>query len=263
MEAVGVVLAEEARDELAAAGDAHLLEHGLDVVADGVRRQEQLRGDLARRAASRIAPSTSRSRARERVGLDDDRGDLGALGGLDHDGDGAVWARRTGRGPKRGGRPTGRARSRSRSRAGTRSRPSAMARARETSAIRGVGASSTPLLQARAASEVNWASLGAVDEVGPQIAQPAQRFAVGGDRAALVVDHEQSRRRRLAEPRARRADLACARRGRPDRRSRARSRGLPRRRARARCRGRDRRRPTCGGRSGARRAARRRNPADA
>ena len=40
VEAVGVVLPEEACDELAPAGDAHLLEHRLDVVAHGVRRQK-------------------------------------------------------------------------------------------------------------------------------------------------------------------------------------------------------------------------------
>src|SRR5215212_11374771 len=42
-----VVLGEHAVHQLAAAGDADLLEGRLDVVADGVRRQVQLGGDLA------------------------------------------------------------------------------------------------------------------------------------------------------------------------------------------------------------------------
>jgi hypothetical protein len=53
VQAVGVVLPEEPRDELPAARDTHLFEHGLDVIAHRVGRQEELGGDLSGRATSR------------------------------------------------------------------------------------------------------------------------------------------------------------------------------------------------------------------
>jgi len=56
------VLGEDPVHELAAAGDADLLEECLDVVADGVRREVQLGGDLGGAEPRAMARVTSRSR---------------------------------------------------------------------------------------------------------------------------------------------------------------------------------------------------------
>ena len=52
VEGVGVVVGEQLGDELSSAADANFVEHRFDVVPHGVRRQEQLGGDLGRGAAA-------------------------------------------------------------------------------------------------------------------------------------------------------------------------------------------------------------------
>ena len=78
------MLGEDLLHELAAAGHADLLEDGLDVVAHGVGREVELRGDLRRcRRPRAIARVTSHLALGEPVGLDDQRRDVGRLGRLD------------------------------------------------------------------------------------------------------------------------------------------------------------------------------------
>ena len=78
-----VVLGEDPVHELAAAGDADLLEERLDVVADGVRREVQLGGDLGGAEPAGDRPRDLELATGQTVGLDDERRDVGGLRRLD------------------------------------------------------------------------------------------------------------------------------------------------------------------------------------
>src|SRR4051812_26252649 len=92
METIGVVLAIQTGDELGPARHAELLEDRLDVVPDGVRGQEQFGRDLGRRATAGDGTEDIALAFGQRVGLDDDRRDLRALGRFYDDGDGLAAA---------------------------------------------------------------------------------------------------------------------------------------------------------------------------
>jgi hypothetical protein len=78
-----VVVGEQPGDQLAAAVHADLGEDRLDVVADGVGRQEQLLGDVGRAGAAGDQAGDLLLAIGQVVGLDDDRGNLRRAGRLD------------------------------------------------------------------------------------------------------------------------------------------------------------------------------------